>query len=178
MSEMRSPPESLHINCPEQLSRQKRLGDALVTGIMWGIYTYLWAPLLSLVAWLLGFEFAYDVMVRAGGLAALRSVLLWYGTMLVAIVITVSGWSLINRMRFAHKDRRKGMAPADDEDIREFFELDVGQLEKLRNLRSVRLSHDDTGRIVMSGDESEATAAGADGISDRSAQIPKEVAHR
>ena len=143
-----SSPEKLHINCPEELSRRKRLGDAVLTGIMWGLYTYLWAPLLSLVAWLLGFEFAYDVMVRAGGLEALRSVLHWYGLMLVGIVTFVTGWSLINRMRFVKRDRRHAAAQVSDEDIAAFFELESPQLEKLRCLRIIHVAQDETGGIV------------------------------
>ena len=47
---MASAPESLHINVPELLSRRRRLSDAFVTGLMWLVYTYLWAPLVSLIA--------------------------------------------------------------------------------------------------------------------------------
>ena len=55
---MATPSRNLHINAPELLSRRRRMGDAFITGLMWIIYSYLWAPLVSLIAWLLGFEFA------------------------------------------------------------------------------------------------------------------------
>ena len=47
---MASAPENLHINVPEMLSPRRRLSDAFVTGLMWLVYSYLWAPLISLVA--------------------------------------------------------------------------------------------------------------------------------
>ena len=68
---MATPSGELHINKPELLSRRRRMGDAFVTGLMWMLYSYLWAPLISLVAWALGFEFAYDVLIRSGGAYAL-----------------------------------------------------------------------------------------------------------
>ena len=95
-TEMAVDESQLHIDAPELLSRRRRMGDALATGFMWIVYSYLWAPFVSLLAWLLGFEFAYDVMIRAGGIHMLLESLYWYGQMLLAIIISVSGWSLLN----------------------------------------------------------------------------------
>ena len=105
---MNSAPENLHINVPELLSRRRRFRDAFVTAFMWLVYTYLWAPFVSLIAWLLGFEFAYDVMIRSGGIQGLKNVLSWYGLMLGCIIIVVTSWSLVNRLRFSGRERRQG----------------------------------------------------------------------
>lgn len=145
---MSAPPEKLHINAPELLTRRQRLGDALVTGAMWAIYTYLWAPLLSLIAWLLGFEFAYDVMVRSGGLEALKTVMLWYSLMLVGIVVVVTGWSVINRLRFSKRDRRRAGEVVGDEAIARAFDLKLSQLDKLRGAQTLRVSLDQEGKIT------------------------------
>ena len=114
-------PENLHINVPELLTRRRRLSDAFVTGLMWVVYTYLWAPLLSLIAWILGFEFAYDVMIRAGGIVGLKRVLVWYGIMLACICIVVTGWSMLNRLRFSGRERRKGAEIVDDSALASAF---------------------------------------------------------
>jgi biofilm PGA synthesis protein PgaD len=144
---MSLPPEQLHIDCPEILTRRQRFGDTFVTGMMWALYTYLWAPLLSLIAWLLGFEFAYDVMVRAGGIEALLSVLHWYALMVGSIVVVVTGWSLANRIRFGKKERRHSADQVDDKAIADVFHLDSEQLDTLRHSRVIRLSHNDSGGI-------------------------------
>ena len=144
---MAQPADKLHINHPELMTWRQRYGGAFATGVMWAIYTYLWAPLLSLIAWLLGFEFAYGVMIRSGGLEALKNVLWWYGLMVAGIIIVVTGWSLINRLRFAKKERRHSAKIVGDREIAEFFQLRASELEALRSGRVISLSHDESGNV-------------------------------
>jgi biofilm PGA synthesis protein PgaD len=142
-----SAPENLHINVPEMLSPRRRLSDAFVTGLMWLVYSYLWAPLISLVAWILGFEFAYDVMIRSGGIQGLKNVLSWYGLMLGCIILVVTCWSLVNRLRFSGRERRKGAAIVDDHTLAKAFGVELSELRKLRQAQVACLTLDADGGI-------------------------------
>jgi len=144
---MKASNDDIYINAPHLLSRRHRVVDAMATGLMWALYSYLWAPFISLVAWLLGFEFAYAVMVRAGGIHVLKDVAYWYGLMVVCIVIVVSAWSLVNRYRFANRGRRQAGKAVTDTAIAEKFALDPKQLNQLKTARALRLSHDEAGNI-------------------------------
>ena len=148
--------EQLHIDAPELLSRRRRLGDALATGFMWVVYSYLWAPFVSLLAWLAGFEFAYDVMIRAGGIHGLQHAMLWYGVILLAIVAVVSGWSLSNRYRFANLGRRCGGPIVEDDEICTAYGITAEQLESLRSTRVTRLSLSEDGNIERIADVGDA----------------------
>lgn len=139
--------QNVHINAPHLLSRGRRISDAVVTGAMWALYSYLWAPLISLFAWLLGFEFAYDVIVRAGGIHSLREVLAVYSIMVGCIFVIVTSWSLVNRFRFVNHNRRKGAKPIGDTEIADFFEIDASQLKTMRDSRVVWVSLSDMGTI-------------------------------
>ena len=139
--------DQLHIDAPELLSRRRRLGDALATGFMWIVYSYLWAPFVSLLAWLAGIEFAYDVMIRAGGIDSLREALFFYGVMLLGIVAVVTGWSLSNRYRFGKLGRRCGGPVVSDDEIRDLYGITEEQLETLRTQRVTRLSLSEDGSI-------------------------------
>jgi biofilm PGA synthesis protein PgaD len=139
--------ENIRINAPELLSRRRRLGDTLITGLMWVLYTYLWAPLVSLIAWLLGFEFAYDVMVRAGGVKMLKQALVWYGLTLACIIVVVTGWSIMNRLRFAQRNRRQAGKVVGDSEMAATFEIDTKTLADLRGARIARVSLDENGAI-------------------------------
>jgi len=136
-----------HIHAPQLLSHRRRFGDAIVTGLMWILYSYLWAPLISLLAWLLGFEFAYDVMVRAGGVEALKEVLWWYGIVLASIFVAVAVWSAINRRRFADHDRRQSGQDVSDTELSEYFALQHEELQTMRSARIMSLSFDASGNI-------------------------------
>ena len=137
----------LHIDAPHLLSQRRRVGDTIATGLMWILYSYLWLPLVSLLAWLLGFEFAYDVMVRAGGVDALRQVLWWYGIVLASIFVAVAVWSMVNRRRFADHDRRQNGQGVSDTELAGYFALQQGELQKMRSARIMSLSFDATGSI-------------------------------
>jgi biofilm PGA synthesis protein PgaD len=144
---MASTPPDIYIDVPHLVSRRRKLGGALATGFMWILYSYLWAPLISLVAWLLGFEFAYNVMIRLGGLQTLYSVLAWYGTMLAAIVVVVLAWSAFNRYRFSGRDRRTAVSDVSDDQVAEFFKLPASTLSAARDAKVLRLQLGDSAAI-------------------------------
>jgi biofilm PGA synthesis protein PgaD len=144
---MKAVNDDVYINEPQLLSRRHRIGNALVTGVMWALYSYLWAPFVSLVAWLLGFEFAYDVMVRAGGIHVLKEVMSFYGLMVFCIIMVVTAWSLLNRYRFANRGRRQAGKTVTDTEIAKKFALNPTQLKQLKTARAIRLSHDEAGNI-------------------------------
>jgi len=144
---MKAENDDIYVNVPHLLSRRHRLTDAMATGLMWAFYSYLWAPFVSLVAWLLGFEFAYAVMVRAGGIYVLKEVMYWYGLMVICIIIVVTAWSLMNRFRFLNRDRRQAGNTVTDAEIAEKFALDAKQMDQMRTARVMRLSHDEAGNI-------------------------------
>jgi len=136
--------DKFHIHAPHLLSRRRRLGDTFMTGLMWLLYSYLWAPFVSLLAWLLGFEFAYEVMVRAGGLATLKEVLWDYGVVLAIIVVVVTGWAATNRHRFASRERRLSASDTGDTELGEYFGLDSGELSRIRSARIARIAFSST----------------------------------
>jgi biofilm PGA synthesis protein PgaD len=122
--------------------------DTLATGFIWLVYSYLWAPLISLVAWLLGFEFAYDVMIRAGGFETLKE-LMWFYSIVVAIIfVVVAGWSAINRRRFARGDRRQAVDSVPDTEIAAYFGIRDEQLAALRESRISHVSVNEDGQIL------------------------------
>lgn len=142
----------LHIDAPELLTGSQRARDTLMTAAMWLVYLYLWVPLLSLVAWLLGLELAYDVMIRSGGARDLGSVLIVYLVIIVVIFCGVTTWSLTNRYRFGHLHRRKAQRQVSDAEMSQYFGVAAGMLDTLRSARRVRVDVDEQGGIAVAVD--------------------------
>ena len=134
------------IDAPELLTPRERTRDTLMTAGMWGVYLYLWVPLISLLAWLLGFEFAYDVMVRAGGARELVGVLQTYAGVIFVIFVVVTVWSLSNRARYRSHNRRHAGPTVPDESMADYFRVDAATLRQLRTTRRIELSFDADGR--------------------------------
>ncbi|HEY7671440.1 MAG TPA: poly-beta-1,6-N-acetyl-D-glucosamine biosynthesis protein PgaD [Gammaproteobacteria bacterium] len=140
------------IQAPELLTARERARDTVVTAAMWALYLYLWVPLISLFAWVLGFELAYDIMIRSGGAQDLGSILLFYGVIIGVIFCVVTAWSLINRVRYRRQNRRHLGRSVADEAIAAFFGVDPATLPALRQARRVRLDFDAAGRPVAIDD--------------------------
>ena len=135
------------IDSPELLTGREQFRDTVVTGAMWALYVYLWVPLISLLAWILGFEFAYDVMIRAGGAVHLGTVLFWYAIAITTIFIIFGVWSLSNLLRFAGHNRRGNFDRIEDQSFMAFFGISAEDLERLRSGRSLTLELDAVGAI-------------------------------
>ena len=140
--------DDVFIDAPELLTGRQQLRDTVVTGVMWALYAYLWVPLISLLAWILGFEFAYDVMIRAGGAAHLRSVLYWYGIAIALIFVVFGVWSRSNLLRFGGQNRRDNFDRIEDQSFMAFFGISAEELEQLRTSRSLTLELDAVGAIT------------------------------
>lgn len=131
--------QSVEINAPEHLTRRERVRDTLLTAMLWAFYFYLWVPLASLFAWLLGIELAYDVMIRAGGLRGLEAEVRGYVVVIGIILVSVTAWSLGNRYRFrGRRDRRRHATHTiSDADLARYFEVGEMQVAQLRAGRRV-----------------------------------------
>ena len=139
----------IYIDAPERLTRRQRTVSALLTGLMWAAYAYLWLPLFSLLAWGLGIRFAYDVMIEAGGASALRSALFWYAVLLVDVVLAVAIWSLLNKWRFAGHNRRTAHEHVADATLAAYFGIAARDLEQLRAARCIAVDIDGQGKPTV-----------------------------
>ena len=151
--------QEMHFQASDQLSPQEKTRDAIITALLWAVYLYLWVPLVSLLAWALGFEFAYDVMVRAGGADDLIPILLQYAVVISVIVSAFTLWSLSNRLRFRHMTRRSRRAPVPDEALAKYFDIPMSQIATMRSRQILHVSLDEAGRPSIIG-------VGIDGIYD------------
>jgi biofilm PGA synthesis protein PgaD len=96
--------------------RLRRTAWGFVTAVFWGMYVYLWMPVITLVLWLLGIRNAYfelylrEHRVEPFLLIALPSMALCAAALLIV-------WAEYNRWRFAGKDRRGVPANASLDEI-------------------------------------------------------------
>ncbi len=138
--------ENIHIHAPELLTPPQRARDTLLTAAMWAFYLYLWVPLISLLAWLLGFELAYDVMIRSGGARNNASLLFGYAKVVGVICCTITSWSILYRLRFHRVTRSRFSQRVDDEAILNHFKLTLDQLLELRLGKVVSVETDENGQ--------------------------------
>lgn len=98
--------EAILIHRPERQHPARRFFFTTATLMAWMAWASLWLPLVTLVAWALGFHVGYvEMAVREHGhggqdLAMLLALAAGCGLLMMV-------WSSYNYLRFAHRDRRQ-----------------------------------------------------------------------
>ncbi|PJK01363.1 poly-beta-1,6-N-acetyl-D-glucosamine biosynthesis protein PgaD [Lysobacteraceae bacterium NML91-0213] len=128
-------------------SRGRRAATGAVTAAAWALYAWLWAPLITALAWLLGVQTAWfqlylrqheiDLFV----LSLLPLIALTSGALLI-------GWAEYNRVRFAKADHRRRRPAIDEDSVRSALGATPVLAEKLRDGRIVHVALDDDARPV------------------------------
>jgi biofilm PGA synthesis protein PgaD len=142
---------------PDLQARRHRWAYSALTLLAWGIWMYLWLPVVTLLAWYLGVRTFIREMVipdpRAMGALALAYLVVV--AILGAILVV---WSQYNLRRFRGQDRRRASPPVSDEELVHWFQISPEMLEGFRSQGSFTVEHDEEGRIVGSRPRSEAAS--------------------
>lgn len=136
------------INARNVVSRRIRNRDRILTTIMWVLYAYLWLPLISLGAWYLGVQFAYDLVLRAGGTDPLISLLLSFLLILLVTALVVILWSWIQRARFANNERRISSPALEPAAEKAFWGISNTEHDQIRSGKRLVIDLDETGKLT------------------------------
>ena len=124
--------DDTYIVAIERIDRRHRTRDTVLTLFMWGIYVYLWVPLITFGAWLVGFERFYEIMITYGGLEVVLELLDWYAVIIMIIAACIVGWSGINYRRFHSRERRHAAPVTRAREISEFFGIAETEVKRIR----------------------------------------------
>lgn len=138
----------LIIESPDLQTLRQRYAFAALTLVFWVIWFYLWIPVISLLAWLLGLEFFYQHMVVLEGLRGLLDTGVWYALVVVAIGLAFVSWSYFNLLRFRGKDKRRRPPEVPDEEMARFFGIDQADLQHARRARRLVVRYGEDGSIA------------------------------
>ena len=139
----------LIITRPERQSTSQRWGFGLLTVLFWGLFGYFIRPLVTLVAWAVGYWRFHDVMIDGHGIEHLASLLLIYAAIIAGMSLSLIAWSLYNLLRFGHNEKRMtSPPPATPEILAEYFNVEPEDVRTWQSTRRLVLDFDHTGRIV------------------------------
>ncbi|WP_052772983.1 poly-beta-1,6-N-acetyl-D-glucosamine biosynthesis protein PgaD [Luteimonas sp. FCS-9] len=125
----------------------RRAASGALTAAAWMVYAWLWAPLVTAVAWFVGLRSAYLRLYVAEN--ALDPFLL-LSLPVIALVCSVSliGWAEYNRARFADADRRHRRVDIGHDQVRIALGASDALAAKLQSGRIVQVALDDDARPV------------------------------
>ncbi len=133
--------KNIIINHPEwQTTKQKYL-IGLVTLGFWMLWFYLWAPLISLLAWVFGIHTFHYQMIELEGY---KGVLRLMGTYAIVIGILGGGlilWATYNIQRFSGMDRRSLRPVVTNEMMATKLKIETNYLEDLLNSKVISINN-------------------------------------
>lgn len=139
--------DSRLIQKPRRQPRLQRTAWGFVTIAFWAFYFYLWAPLVTLISWLLGGQMAWAQLYEQKQTID-PFVVIALPVMLLCCAALLIAWAEYNRMRFTGKERR---LPHDDvtrAEIAHDLGASVAVAASLADGKSVTLHMDEDARPV------------------------------
>lgn len=137
----------LVIDMPGLQTIRQRYASNVITFVFWIFWFYLWLPLISLIAWVLGIDLFYESMVVMGGYDKFVERLPIYALIVAAIGALLVAWGVYNMQRFRGKERRTHVHPVDISAIAGYFIVDPAQLAEWQQARNIVIVLDEQGMI-------------------------------
>lgn len=143
-----NPLEHPYIYTPKsRLPRTTRTVHGVLTLAAWAVYAYLWLPLITVVAWVLGIRTSYvELYVRNNHLD--QSIFLVLLVLAVAATALLVGWAEYNRHKFGGPDRRTSPRDVEAHDIAHSFGAPIELSHHLTRAKSMRLAMAEDGRLT------------------------------
>jgi len=135
------------IERPDLQSVQQRTLYGGLTLAFWGLWFYLWLPLIALLAWLLGLQQAYKYMVVLDGYQAVIRLMGVYGLVILLLGGSLVLWAVYNIIRFRGVQRRTEAKPVTPQEIGLYFEQDPSAVASWQTERSLYVTHNQYGHI-------------------------------
>jgi len=139
--------ESIIIELPALQTQRQRLLLAVITGIFWAAWCYLWLPVVSVIEWAFGLPNRYQAFVLHG-YSALQEVLPVYCGVISLMGGSLIAWATYNMLRFKGSDRRSGRADMDLDVLADFHAVQPAALARWQEARLLVLDHDESGDIA------------------------------
>ncbi len=151
---------SLIINAPDLQTMRQRFVSSFFTFLFWAIWMYLWLPLVSLVAWLVGIDLFYQQMIVQSGYQSVAALIGWFVLAVLFMAVTLLGWAGYNLLLFRGKGRRKNIKAVEAVEMANRFQVNVFQLKEWRRSKWLTIHHDDHCKIDHIDKQRKQPAAG------------------
>ena len=139
------------INRPHRQPHLQRTLFALITMVAWTLWISLWLPVLTLIAWLLGLESAYEKLGLMHPAHAANDLSIVLSIALVCVLL-MGSWSEYNRLRFAGKQRRRGNRVLDIEEMAPALAASLDTARALRVRQRAVIQFGPDGKMFLDAD--------------------------
>ncbi|MEN3364827.1 MAG: biofilm synthesis protein PgaD [Burkholderiales bacterium] len=148
------------IDQPGFVPLSRRVGWGCVTVLCWAVWIYLWLPVVTLVAWGMGFYQAYTELGWKAEVIELRRLLVLYLCVAAIFGGCLLLWALLEYTRFRRQHRRARPVQAEVPELAAYTGLRSEDISIWRKCRCVVAHHDEYG-VMRGADNFHVPAAAA-----------------
>ncbi|NVK21725.1 MAG: poly-beta-1,6-N-acetyl-D-glucosamine biosynthesis protein PgaD [Kangiellaceae bacterium] len=127
------------IDKPESLKAHHKVTAVSMSVIFWFVTFYLWQPLISLIAWLMGFNLFHYHMITLEGFKGFYELLLYYVLIIFVLGFLFLLWAKVNQWRFRGKDKRKVSPPVSQADVANYFKVPAQSYQQWLSEKKITL---------------------------------------
>jgi biofilm PGA synthesis protein PgaD len=131
---------------PDLLPSRHRVMFSGMTLVAWGIWAYLFLPLISVLAWWAGVEMFANYMLDPDERTYFVT-LTMYLIVIAGAGLVIFAWSRYNQLRFQGHDRRAHTPPVSQDMIQARFRVDAETLDQIHASKVMVLDLTADGRI-------------------------------
>ncbi|HZX81291.1 MAG TPA: poly-beta-1,6-N-acetyl-D-glucosamine biosynthesis protein PgaD [Lysobacter sp.] len=143
-----SPAENPYIYAPRnRASAATRTLHSVLTLAAWALYAYLWLPVLTVLAWVLGVRTSYvELYVRNNRFD--NSIFLVILVLALVATVLLVGWAEYNRRKFGGPDRRSTPHNVGSHDVAQSLFASPELSQRLVGAKSVTLNMGEDARLA------------------------------
>lgn len=147
-SDLQEQTNPLILNKPHLVAPLTKFVSALVTIVFWGFFVYLWWPLLTLIAGMLGYH-SINELTYAADMLTVRHLTVSYALIVIALSGSLLLWAAIEYFRFRNLNRRRWPFSVAVADLASYARLPEPELAQLQTERRLVAHHDDHGGVMQ-----------------------------
>ncbi len=147
-SDLQEQTNPLILNKPHLVAPLTKFVSALVTIVFWGFFVYLWWPLLTLIAGMLGYH-SINELTYAADMLNVRHLTVSYALIVIALSGSLLLWAAIEYFRFRNLNRRRWPFAVAVADLASYSKLPEPELAQLQTERRMVAHHDDRGGVMQ-----------------------------
>lgn len=164
-SDLQEETNPLILNKPHLVAPLTKFVSALVTIVFWGFFVYLWWPLLTLIAGMLGYH-TINELTYAADMLNVRHLTVSYALIVMALSGSLLLWAMVEYFRFRNLNRRRWPQAVEVSDLASYASLPEAELRQLQGERRMVAHHDERGGVMQFDSED---GKATDGASDKTA---------
>jgi len=121
------------ITKPELKSKTRSLTELGITGLVWGLWLYLFLPIANILLWVVGISTFQQEFIAEGGVYVFIELIQQMGWVILAAFLIMRLWGLYNYYHFGRHDKRTHEMPDSIEKLCHFYQLKPDELGVIEN---------------------------------------------